>query len=67
MMQSAMSSSSSLSDVESLRQVLEEKEALLFRAAQYGKDLLDQNSELTQDIESLNQKYSKQIEVSGLF
>lgn len=58
------SSSSSLCDVDILRARLEEKENILQTAAQYGKDLLDQNRELSQNLDDTNQNYTRQIEVS---
>ena len=57
------SSSNSLCDVEELRAKLEEKENILQTAAQYGKDLLDQNKELTQNLDDANRNYTRQIEV----
>lgn len=63
MAESCHSSLSSLCDSETLRARLEEKENLLLTAAQYGKDLLDQNRELSQNIEDTNRSYTRQMEV----
>ncbi|XP_067943778.1 protein Spindly-B-like isoform X2 [Watersipora subatra] len=62
MMNSARSSTSSLSELDALRAQLEEKDNTIQTAAQYGKDLLDQNRELSQNLDDTNSNYTKQIE-----
>ncbi len=53
-------------DVSQLARDLDQKDANLKTAAELGKALLEENSELKEQLEEIVKKYSKKLEVSSI-